>query len=68
MLGLYPPIKGDTFPVVAFDGFVFHNFEMYWQGNKAFEHLGHVKKDSNGKWILTEEFFKWKKKMGFRSI
>lgn len=52
------PIKGDTFPVVAHDGLVFNNFEMYWQANKAFKHLGHVGEDGEP----TKKFFAWREK------
>ena len=55
------PIKGDTYPIVAFDGLIFHNFEMFWQGNKVFEHLGHAKLVKE-KWVLTDKFFKWRQK------
>jgi len=57
------PIKGDTYPIVETDGVVFHNFEMYWQGNKAYKELGHVvKNEKTGEWDLTAKFWAWRKK------
>jgi len=52
------PLKGETHPVIAYDGLVFNNFELFWQANKVYTELGHL--DSDGE--LTDKFWAWRKK------
>jgi hypothetical protein len=59
------PIKGDTFPIVAHDGLIFYNFEMFWQANKAYEHLGHCVRTTKDEGMTVHKRRRRRRKMDF---
>ena len=54
----FSPLVGNL--KVMDNGREFQQFENWWQGNKVYRHLGHVKKASS--WTTTKEFKKFQDK------
>jgi len=54
----FSPLVGNL--KVMDNGREFQQFENWWQGNKVYRHLGHVKKASD--WSTTKEFKKFQDK------
>jgi len=55
----FSPLVGNL--KVFDDGREFQQFENWWQGNKVYGHMGHVKKRGK-KYVLTDEFEKFQDK------